>query len=540
MDINHIKKITDSLSKLIEDSEKIALPVFAAKLSQASEIHPEDKTIGAMADVVSRMANGKKFFITRAEIKDLYNRLFTRNTKFSQLFETELGNVEKPAGPKLYDRPADDGNDIISRDYDKVVDPLLANALNSAFGNKTKGYSDVAAKAAKAVCERSCGVVKVASSVEVINGNSDFIVCKAAFETPKGQTFVFVPIEIVANKTLTPSVFIGNDGPEDFSKSNLESYVVKNAGLKLTLNDSVVFDAIKSLKQGDVGSISNVDLAVIKLNAAKDTQVDYMGNNSVLFQKVASEEKNLVVETPRYKDEEIESFAKAFNSSTGVAKFNFGRDKINLGRTVISNKLTNFGLNKHQISVFDSDEKSVTYAVSLNGGTVAFRVPVKISNNNLCEPDIIISNGSIESFSKQGLETIITNKNTDYKAAAVASPLYDLKSSELVQTVRDAVEEENHTKAEDALNILSQSGDEKAYQSAFTIYSNGLSSKKATECKCSRIVKNAHSSHSLCGHTGLPLHKVYQDKNGDCHPLYRRGMEDTREGAYFMNSKIFF
>ncbi len=104
MDLNHIKKVANSLSKLIDDSEKIALPVFAAKLAKASEAYPEDQTIGVMADVTARMASSKKLYISSAEVKDLYNRLFSRNTKFAELFKDELGHVEKLASAKIYNR----------------------------------------------------------------------------------------------------------------------------------------------------------------------------------------------------------------------------------------------------------------------------------------------------------------------------------------------------------------------------------------------------------------------------------------------------
>jgi hypothetical protein len=53
------------------------------------------------------------------------------------------------------------------------------------------------------------------------------------------------------------------------------------------------------------------------------------------------------------------------------------------------------------------------------------------------------------------------------------------------------------------------------------------------------IVKSSSSEHPVCGHTGLPIHKVYQDDGGNCRPLYRRGMDETYEGASFMNAKIF-
>ena len=543
MDFNHIKKVANSLSKLIDDSEKIALPVFAAKLAKSSELYPEDQTLGVMADVTARMASSKKLFISRTEIRDLYTRLYSRNTKFAELFKNELGQIEKAAPPATLNRAGDDEDlTILSKAYDKVVDPTLAQALNNAFGTKTKGYSDSAAESAKTICARECSSVKLASKVEVSNGNADFIICRVAFETPKGQTAVFVPVELSAGKALIPSIFIGNNGPEDFSRPNLQKYISVNAGRKLNVNENVIFQAVESAKSGDLAKISSVDLVVTKMHSEKETKSDYFANG-VYFQKMAAEDKNLTVSTPTYKDSEIESFAKAFDSSLGVAKFKFGEDKVKLGRTIISNKLDGLGLKNHQISISDSDDTNIVYAVSLNNGKVAFTVPVKVANGKLLDPTLLISNGAVETFSKEGLGLLFKKEATDYKTAAVASPLYGLKASELVQLVRDSMTEQNYAKAEDALNILAHSGDDKAYQTAFTLYTSGLSGTTAMsekECKCAMVIQSPSSKHALCGHTGLPLHKVYQDKNGDCHPLYRRGMDDTKEGAYFLNSKIFF
>lgn len=528
----NLKQAASVLSKLIDDNEKIAIHVFAAKLSKASSQHPEDQTIGVMADITSRMADGKKLFITRAEIRELYNKLYSRNTKFAELFKTELGEIEKPK-VKTYNRDYDDNKlDIISNAFNSVVDPLLANALNDAFGNPKTSYVNKYAETAKALCTRACNT----TNVDIAAGNENVILCRASFETPKGVVSLFVPIEIAAGKALLPSIFIGNGGKQKFSKTNIDRYVVANAGVKLGISDKVAFTAFET-KGND---ISNVDLAVIKLNASKETQSE-LAAHGILFQKIASEDKNLVVNTPKYKDNEIESFAKAFDSDVGIAKFNFGNDKVSLGKTVVLNKLNSMGLDNAQISVFSSDKMQIIYAVSLNSNRISFRVPVKVSNGKLLDPTLLISNGAVESFSKDGIQNLFKKESLDYKAAAVASPLYSLKASELVQTVRDAMIEENYVKAEDALNILASVGDEKAYQTAFGLFTNGLSgSKTAAPCGCKMVVKNASSKHNLCGHTGLPLHKVYTDKNGDCQPLYRRGMTDTKEGAYFMNNKIFF
>jgi hypothetical protein len=152
----------------------------------------------------------------------------------------------------------------------------------------------------------------------------------------------------------------------------------------------------------------------------------------------------------------------------------------------------------------------------------------------------MISNGGIESFSVAGLKRLYSIDTMDNKVAAVSSPVYGLKPSELVDIVRIAISEENYSKAEDALNVLAESGDDRAYQTAFVDYTNGLNGKVIAESACSMIVSSPSSTHQICGHTGLPLHKVSQDKHGNCIPGYRKGMDDTYEGKYFMNSKIFF
>jgi|ERR1700722_3769130 len=536
MSLNQIKKAADSILKLIEDSEKVSLPIFVAKLAKASEAYPEDYTIGAMANVAARMAGSNKLVITRAEVKDLYKRLYSRNTKFAELFSNELGEVVKLAAPQIYNRENDDESlNILNKAYEKLVDPALANALNSAFGNKAKPYTSTAADQAQTVCLNSLTRHKLSGQVDVVSGREDVVICRVSFETPKGQTSVFVPIEIVADKALLPSVFVGNSGPEDFTKENLVNYVVANVGKKLAISDAVVLTAIANVKDGD--AISNVDIILTKLNAEKESAADF-SQGQILFQSMEPEVKNLEVSVPSYNDPEMQSFASQFETPLGLANFTFGKEALETAKRAILSKLSSCGVTNPQISVFDMSSDSVVYAISANAGRTAFRVPMNMKTG--FTPTVIISNGMVRDFSQKSVQELFALEATDYKAAAAASPLYHLKASELVDVVRQAVVEQNYSKAEDALNILAELSDDKAYQTAFVAYTNGLNGTKQAECKCSRVVKNASSKHALCGHTGLPLHKVYQDKNGDCHPLYRKGMDDTYEGAYFLNSKIFF
>jgi hypothetical protein len=492
------------LKSLIDDNEQISLHLFAAKLSNANEQFPEDYTIGAMANITAKM-QGSKFFITRAEIKNLYKKLYSRNTKFSALFSEELGEIEKVAAPKIYDRSDEYDYPPIHND----VDQTLLNAFNIAFDNKAKTYSDKHSKAAKELV----GKTYASKDVEVVNGTDKFIICRASYETPKGKTDIFVPVEIVENKCSYPDVFIGNAGVEDLS--NIKNYILSNAGKKLNIPEQFVFSTLNT----NSNNISNVDLALIKLNFEKNKEPD----EKYEFEDPKNNVKDL--ETKKYNDPEIESFAKTFDTVIGTAVYHFGKVVINSSRKVIENKLNSFGMKNYQMSLINSNDNGVSYAISLEGNKVAFKVPVKIENDKVFDPEIIVANGNVYKFEKSSINNILSKNAVDYKTAAIASPLYDLKPSDLVDIVKSAMEENNYSKAEDAMNVLLETGDQKAYQSAYNIFLNALNNIEQKTNSCSLVVKNKYSSHNLCGHTGLPLHKVYQDNNGDCHPLYRREME---------------
>ena len=121
-----IAQLVGSLAKSIEDKERIATPVLAAKLAKAVTAYPGDQTIGAMSRVISKMASNNTLFIRKGELKTLYNKMYSRNTKFAQLFGDELGAIDTLATPQLYER--DESTQEVNPF--QVADPVLANALN--------------------------------------------------------------------------------------------------------------------------------------------------------------------------------------------------------------------------------------------------------------------------------------------------------------------------------------------------------------------------------------------------------------------------
>lgn len=540
MSFEQLKKITDKLLNNIDENEKFLAPVIASKINKALESYPHDSTLLGMASVINKYANNNNF-ISRGQLRKLYNQFHSTNTKFAQLFGDELGETAKLLTPVVSEARPNDGSAVKSN---HLGDQVLANALESMFENKgpLKLYAkDIANKSLESVGSLLNQWELPPDSLNVATGNEKYIIVQAGYETPKGMTSFYIPVEILGNKVVSSSVFIGNGIPQDLNDKNIKDYVYKFAGSKLSLASDVVLDALTKAASED-RELSDVEMAVIKLNASRKQEQEFFANE-ILNQKIEEEVKD--IQLPKYS--EFSHFEEKFASPYGKASFIFGEDKINAGRDVIARSLNSFGFKNSQIKVANNTDKSVTYAVSIDSGRIAFSVPVKIAENKVHSPDVMICKGSVTSFNANSIKELYANNMTDYKVAAVASPNYNLKSNELVDIIRQAMTERNLAKAEDALNVLASSGDEKAYAIGFKIFASNLNENMNEDADITKhplynekdFYTTASSSLPISKQTGLPINKVYIDENGNHRPLYRKSVSDKYEGGFFMNYKIF-
>lgn len=535
MSLDKLQQLVGTLNKTIEDNEKLATPILAAKLARCLETYPGDQTIGSMARVIGKMADNKTFYICKADLRNLYHKLHSRNTKFAELFQDELGTVAPLPTPTIM--PRDEATQV--NPYE-VGDQVLSNALDSVFDPQlpVKMYSQVLAnKAQSSVISTLDSWNLTPNSIAVDAGSDKFIIIKANYETPKGITSLYVPVEIHNNKIMAGSVFMGNAGPQELNHTNIKTYLTTFAGNKTKVTGAGML-AVLTRAASENREVSDAEIALTKLNATRQGKSEFF-QNQIIGQKVTTASRP-DVELPKY--DEFASFEKSFTSPSGVANFQFGADKVKIAREHIVRELISYGHKNPQVVVTGNDENTIFYGVSLDAGTVGFTVPVKLANGKISNPNLMLCNGSVASFSKDGINTLYVNNQSDYKVAAAASPQFGLKSADLITNIKDALIDGNHAKAEDALNVLANMGDEKAYAYGFHAFITGLSGDKiaAPASSCSMVIKNAKvSEHPMCGHTGLPLHKVYQDKDGNCRPMYRKNMDETYEGAVFNNSKIF-
>jgi hypothetical protein len=530
-----LNQLVGFIAKKLDDNEKLATPVLAAKLAKCVEAFPHDQTVGAIATVIDKMAINNTLFIRKADLKSLYNKLYSRNTKFAELFQDELGLQEEAPSITTYKR-----DDAVEVQTYEVADPILANALTSAFDSSVplKEYSQVlATKALKSVSATLNGWNLRPTTLDVENGNDKFFVLKANYETPKGITSILIPVEVHNQKVVEASLFMGNTGPEELNHVNIKNYLTSGVGLRLKVSASNVFDALNNASV-KAFELSDAELALTKLNAKREASTEY-SQNQIVGQEVDQTYSD--VSLPEHKD--FSTFEAELETPHGQAYWQHGAS-VTAGISYLNREITSFGFKNPQIAVSKSDSNTVYFSVAVDGGKIGFVVPVKVANNKVIIPTVMLCNGSIAPFNANTINELRVKNSSDFKAAATASPQFALKPSDLVNNIRVALAESNHSKAEDALNVLANSGDEKAYATGFQMYLEGLAGKKAEasaekSCGCSLIIKSANSQHPVCGHTNLPIHKVYQDKHGNCLPLYRRDMDETYEGATFMNSKIF-
>lgn len=521
-------------SKALSEQEKLPVPVLAVRAKKLAEANPYDQTAIGMYNFLSKRADSE-IFISKSDLKLAYQKLYTSNNVFAQAFKEELGGTQLPTPQKMVHSESENQDFLASQ-----ADLDLTNALSSILDptQEVKTYNSETAISAEKACYHELARYALApKTIKVMAGQVDLLICQATYETPKGEKQLIVPVEIREKRALLPTMFLADDGLTDLNKVALEKYLKNSLEIKSSVNLQKLLTTLSDIKNGKTSPVNEVEQLLLKKKASAGTPA--YDSNSIIGQNINKE--NLNVELPTFQvSEEIQSFADNLSSAKGEAEFIFGKNIVQLGQNLISQDLKSFGYSQVQVKVASSTQKSIVYAASIDGKT-GFKVPVKIENNKAVAPKAIICNKNVYSFNANGVAQLVS-ENQDLNIVAYTSPLYNTKGSELVDLLKTAMLDNDYSKAEEILIVL-KSTDEKSYKVAFNTYQQGLTgnlqlANKVSASQCSLQIKHASSQHVICGHTNLPLNKVYQDKHGNCSPLYRQGMDNSYEGASFMSSKV--
>lgn len=537
MNFDELSKVLKAAADKMESEQSFLTGILLKKAEVLSQEYPYDTTIVSMRNFLKRK-NDHSNMISSKELKTAYDAFYSNNNKFASAFADELG-IKKQAQISKTASASSKPDEVLS--IYAAADQDMVSNLSSLFDKKKqyKGYnSKLAAQAERSTSLELSSLGFPSSSVETLTGNGELIICRASWESPRGAVSAIIPVPVIDDVAVMPSTFVSTAGITVLTSDSLKSH------LNDTIGKALIVDADKLLvgitKYASEQQISDVELAWLRYSKAstdEDIKLDHLG---VTYTNPNLDAKENIVQAYEYEQpEETKKLSQKLYTNAGLASMLHGKDCVDNSRNYIAKSLKSMGVSA-QVSVAQTDNDSIVFAVNANG-THGFNVPVSIKDKVVEFPSIAVANDKIVDFSKDGIAELLSEAGaSSNKAMTLASPMYDLQPQEVLLRLASALKNKNLLKAEDALSVLRSMNDKFAYEAGYNMYTQALSGKteKQAESKCSKQMVVKSSVHPVCGHTNLPLNKVYQDKHGSCRPLHRLGREDSENVATFSSAKI--
>lgn len=536
---NSFRKLAEDLKKRISDNEKFFVLALAERMTKVASENPQDATIVQMASFLTAKAeNPQNILITKRELTDVYKALYSHNTKCASYMANELDEEVTPklSTAKYAEKLPNEG---IAYDVKPVVDEALVAGLSAVFAGKEVEASPALVKKAETICGT---ILPGKPTVKAIGSREFAVICQASYQTPKGTAHVLVPVEVSGNQALLPTTFLSHSGFESLANEKaLEKHLITVAGRAFRVDADKLFNQIKVAKFGPTtDSLDDVEMAVISLRAktASVTETD----NGIEYKDIFAKE----VERKEIKQPVNASVMKAFASemeaTAGMAEFVFGKKVVDFGRTIIAKELGGCNVRNAQVKVSNYDDDRITYTVV--AGTKGFKVnlPVKKASSGeyVAEyPSMIITDGGIESFDREGISQAI--KSASYSVASEVVGISGKSPSELIDEVEKSCIAGDFNRASLALINLQETGDSGSFKYAFDMFNEAMSGIKK-EASARPQMKTVKIGGNLVeATTGLPVDKVYVDENGIVRAKHNKHFEKSSDyqSNVLINTKIY-
>lgn len=451
----NLKEITSLITKAagaIEANETFALPVLAAKARREAAARPNDTHLVTASQVLTKMASDK-MFINRSELENIVERFGATHSKLSSVFTEELGKRAE-VKPQTFVRDSNEGMPL-DRDYQRFSDPILSNALAGAFeatpAEKIYSTAD-AQRAQRAAYAQLIGIGCPPKEIKTFAGRKDIIICQAVHETPLGVANVLIPVDLIEGKATLPQLFFTPSGFEEFDKEAYETHVKKVAGKGFRVDGGKLLDVLEQVKRGELDIANDVEMAAIKLASEEGSTPSL--ENAIYYTELLEPKKD--VEIPQLYETPETKFAETLGKPDGIARFIHGDKIVEAGRSLVVRKFAELGYKSIQAKVADVEREKIFYAVAIGTGT-GFKVPVDVADGRVSPPQMIFADGIVTAFTKEAISEIVkSGTGGNKRALASASACYEMKPSELLDVVKEAVSEGNFIRAEEAINALGE------------------------------------------------------------------------------------
>jgi hypothetical protein len=525
-----LNKLLSSAAKTIEGQDKLWCSVLVRRAEELVDRYPHDPTCVGMYRFLEERAK-KQPLISKADFRSAYQSLYSRSNMFGDVFQNELGGLNLQSA-KIAQHEANE-----NKPFQTGVNEDLLATVAGLFSQTPQLLSEGTVGAAEAVTLRGMNRFSYKpTSVTSLASDECGVVCTVAYDTPKGIVNVVVPVEVeVGVGVLSPTVFISEAGFTDLNEENLTRFLQVSAGKRYSIDPKLILRTIKVAKKGMVDPVSKEFESIV---ARARMGTDTSNANDIVGLKVMDADPVDEVLFP----EETKSFADRLGTVAGEAGYLFGDKLIAATQSGLIGKLKSWGFSHPKVSVANFNADGIIFAANIDN-LAGFTVSATVKDGLCKVAEVVISDGNVFDFNASGLNEMMA-LNVDVGAVAAASGVQHLGPSGLLETVIAAVQDGNMPRAEEALMTLQAQGEEKAYLEGFKVYMAGMNQSPTVKTAsaepqhtCSMIRKTAGSKYQVCGHTGLPLHKVFQNQQGECLPLYRKSQEEPGS-AHILQHKI--
>ena len=341
----------------------------------------------------------------------------------------------------------------LDRDYQRFSDPVLSNALSGAFEAtpSERIYSTAdAQRAQRAAYAQLIGIGCPPKEIKTFAGRKDIIICQAVHETPVGIANTLIPVELIEGKATLPQLFFTPSGFEEFDKEAYETHVMKVAGKGFRVDGNKLLDVLEQVKRGESDLVNDVEMAAIKIASEEGSAPSL--DNAIYYAELVDPKADVAL--PKMPETQETKFAETLGKPDGIARFIHGDKIVEAGRALVVRKFAELGYKSVQVKVSDVEQDKIFYAAAVGTGT-GFKVPVEVSEGRVSSPQIIFAEGIVTAFTKEAVAEIVkSGTGGNKRALAAASACYEMKPTELLDVVREAVSEGNFARAEEAINTL--------------------------------------------------------------------------------------
>lgn len=499
MNLDKLNKLVSSIKNATSDNEKYSTSLLFSKIASTAAANPNDMTLRMMSNVLEKMANDGRIFIQRSQLKDLYKQFYTRNTLADDILSEELSlsdnTIKNSYASKSFDIQKKSSN-ALSNVYEGILDKDFAPVFFE------QSQADMAVNLVKEYLEGQ----NLSAKVEVVNGNPDTILTIASVQTPKGFTNFYVPVEFKGDLALTPNRFITHYGSADFKFAS--AYVLQHSGEQVKIAADVVYS---SLLKKEAKEISKVDLALAK---HKMTQIKEA--QSAELQEVMDKAPKSKHKYQSYIPVDTVAFSKKLATASGTAELEFGSALVSHAASLVQETIKNMGLKSTNIEVAGTEKNNIKFAVKV--ANASFFVPVKVENNKVFQPQVLINNGNVASFSKATVFGLVRNSHSDSRALTAIASNSTLSAHDLMKEFKESLATNNIDRAEEVLSYL-QVKNASVYKEAISLFMNSLSGNTKVADGCTSFYVGKNSIYPVCNHTGLTMNKVAQGSDGKCYAL---------------------